>query len=112
MSTVYFVDMSGSMTNGHIGSAAAVISSSVKDGDIVVTFGPKDGKWVSRAHDPAEFLSDPMKFADHGGSPYEIPPGVDLPPGSRKVFLTDGYLPPEVLGLYDEGHRSHWLVPL
>ncbi len=102
MMNVFFVDMSGSMTDKQIASAVAIVSSSMKDGDIVITFGAKDGKWVSRAHDPAEFLSDPMMFADRGGSPYEIPPGVDFPPGSRKVFLTDGCLPPDVLGLYDE----------
>lgn len=102
MPNVFFVDTSGSMTAGQIASAADIVSRSLKDGDMVVTFGSRKGDWVCRSHDPAEFLSDPMKFADRGGSPYEIPPGVDFPPGSRKVFLTDGDLPPDVLGLYDE----------
>jgi hypothetical protein len=102
MPNIYFVDTSGSMTVDQISSAAAIVSRSLKDGDMVVTFGALDGDWICRSHDPAEFLSDPMKFADRGGTPYEIPPGVDFLPGSRKVFLTDGDLPSDVLGLYDE----------
>ncbi len=90
------------MTDRQIVSAVTIVSSSVKDGDMVVTFGPENGEWVSRAHDPAEFLSDPMKFADHGGSPDEIPPGVDLPIGFRKVFLTDGDVPRELLAQFEE----------